>query len=320
MDIVDCHSHIVPDGVLARLPGGDSPGFVTAERAVLGRMLEAQEEAGITHAVVSDSFFMENSADELPTWDSTDRARLYNDGLAELVARFPGRFFGLGCLDPFAGDLASRELERLSRDLGLVGALVNPSDGSRFLDDPACEPLLATAERLGLTLFIHPTRDLPANEQYQDFVMSLIVGRLAQTAICAARMIFSGTLDRHPNLKLLLAHAGGVLPYVNGRLDATWSAYRRAGRWVGPDVLPLPPSTYLRHFYCDTNTWSTASLKLLLDLLGIDRLVVGSDQPPVWFPLQQGLATVASLELSEDDARAVYWANAARLFDLPIDG
>lgn len=286
---------------------------------MLGRMLEAQEAAGVTHALVSDSFFMESAAAALPAWSATDRARLYNDALAALVARYPGRLFGVGCVDPFAGEAAARELERVVRELGFVGALVIPSDapfgGRRYLDDPACTPLLAAAEALGRPLFVHPSRDLPAGEHFDDFVLSLIVGRPTQTAVCAARLIFTGTLDRHPRLSLLLAHGGGVLPAMSGRLDATWRAYR-PDRWRGPDVLSAPPSSYLRRFHVDTNVWSVPALRLLLDVLGPDRLAVGNDQPPVWFPLGESLALLEQLALSPAARAAVRWGNAARLFGL----
>ena len=313
--LVECHAHVLPDAVLARLPGGDSARFVTAERRVLARMLEAQDACGITHALVSDSFFMETSAEELPAWSGADRARLYNDGLAALIARHRGRLIGLGCVDPWGGESAARELERMVEELGFAGALVNPSDGRRYLDDPVCAPLLATAERLGRPLFVHPTRDLPANEQWRAFVLSLIVGRPTQTAVCAARLIFTGALDRYPRLNLLLAHGGGVLPFVAGRLDATWMAYRPE-RWHGPDVLGMEPSSYLRRFHVDTNVWSVPALRLLLEVLGPERLVVGNDQPPVWAPLDDALALLAGLELGEKDREAVLWRNAARLFHL----
>ena len=303
----------MPDAVLARFPGGTSPRYVTAERRVLERMLEAHDAHGVTHAIMSDSFFMESAAEELPSWTSTDRARLYNDHLAALIARHGGRLVGLGCIDPFAGEAAARELERMVSELGFVGALVNPSDGLRYLDNDVCGPLLAAAERLERPLFVHPSRELPAGSHYEDFVLSLIVGRPTQTAVCAARLIFSGALDRHPRLGLLLAHGGGVLPYVAGRLDATWTAYR-PDRWHGPDVLVEPPSSYLRRFHTDTNVWSLPALELLLEVLGPDRLLVGNDQPPVWFPLGKSLALLERLTLSPADREAVYWRNAARLF------
>ena len=115
-----------------------------------------------------------------------------------------------------------------------------------------------------------------------------------------------------------LAHGGGVLPYVAGRLDATWIAYRPE-RWAGVDVLTDPPTTYLRRFYCDSNTWSTAALRLLVETLGADRVVVGNDQPPVWFPLERSLAVLARLPLEPTDAEAIRWGNAVRLFGLRLD-
>ena len=288
---------------------------------MLSRMLEAQAAAGVTHALLSDSFYMESAAEALPSWSPMDRARLYNDALAALIARHRGRFFGLGCVDPFAGD-AARELERMVDELGFVGALVNPSDapaGRRYLDDPACGPLLATAAARGCPLFVHPSRDLPAGEHFEDFVLSLIVGRPTQTAVCAARLIFTGTLDRHPRLALLLAHGGGVLPPMAGRLDATWRAYR-PDRWHGPDVLTAPPSSYLTRFHVDTNVWSAPALRLLLEVLGPSRLLIGNDQPPVWFPLGESLALLDGLALSRDQREAIRWSNAARLFGLPVPG
>ena len=204
-------------------------------------------------------------------------------------------------------------------DLGFVGALVNPSDspagGHRYLDDPACAPLLAAAAARGRPLFVHPSRELPAGEHFDDFVLSLIVGRPTQTAVCAARLIFTGALDRHPRLSLLLAHGGGVLPAMAGRLDATWRAYR-PGRWRGPDVLSAPPSTYLRRFHVDTNVWSVPALRLLLDVLGPERLLVGNDQPPVWFPLGESLALLDQLALPPGDREAIRWGNATRLFGI----
>ena len=102
-------------------------------------------------------------------------------------------------------------------------------------------------------------------------------------------MIFTGALDRYPRLDLLLAHGGGVLPFVAGRLDATWTAYRPE-RWHGPDILTLEPSSYLRRFHVDTNTWSVPALRLLVEVMGPERLVVGNDQPPVWASLEDSLA------------------------------
>src|SRR4029453_5960526 len=138
------------------------------------------------------------------------------------------------------------------------------------------------------------------------FVLSLIVGRPTQTAVGAARLIFPGTLDRFPRLNLLLAHGGGVLPFVAGRLDATWMAYRPE-RWHGPAVPGMEPWSYLPRFHVDTNVWAVPALRLLLEVLGPERLVVGNDQPPVWAPLEDALALLAGLTLSAAEREAGLW-------------
>jgi aminocarboxymuconate-semialdehyde decarboxylase len=102
---------------------------------------------------------------------------------------------------------------------------------------------------------------------------------------------------------------------MTGRLDATWRAYR-PDRWQGPDVLTAPPSSYLRRFHVDSNVWSLAALRLLLEVLGPSRILVGNDQPPVWFPLAESLALLDQLELPAADRDAVRWRNASRLFGL----
>jgi predicted TIM-barrel fold metal-dependent hydrolase len=315
--LIDCHAHVVPESALRRFPDPTSPRYVTAEPTVFQRMLDEHDRVGITHAVVSDSFFMETSRDALPDWSAADRARLYNDGLAELVGRYLGRLFGLGCVDPFGGEASARELERLTRELGLFGVLVNPSYGAEYLDAPSAEPFLAAAGALGVPIFLHPSRDLPAPEDSREFALNVSLARPHQTATCIARMIYSGTFDRHPDLKLLLAHAGGTLPFVAGRLDATWQGYR-PGRWDGPDVLTRPPSSYLSRLWCDTNTWSVPALRLAIETFGAEHVLFGNDLPPVWVPLDGPVGMLGELGLPEDVLEGIRWRNAARFFGLPI--
>ena len=327
--LLDCHAHVVPASALARFPDPTSPRYVTAEAVALQRMLDEHDRVGVTHAVVSDSFYMESARDALPAWSSADRARLFNDGMVELTGRYPGRLFGLGCVDPFGGEASARELERLTRELELYGALINPSggpsvgppsgpsDGSEYLDSPRAEPFLAAAEALDVPLFLHPSRDLPAPDDSREFALNVSLARPHQTAVCISRMIFAGTLDRHPRLKLLLAHAGGTLPFLAGRLDATWQGYR-PGRWDGPDLLTRPPSSYLSRLACDSNTWSTAALRLAIETFGADHVLFGNDRPPVWVPLHGPIAMLDDLGLPDADLEGVRWRNAARFFGLPI--
>jgi len=237
--------------------------------------------------------------------------------MVELVGRHPGRFFGLGCIDPFGGDDAARELERLTKELGLYGVLINPSLGERYLDAPEAEPFLAAAKALDVPLFLHPSRDLPAPEDSREFALNVSVARPHQTSTCIARMIYAGTFDRHPNVRMLLAHGGGTLPFVAGRLDATWQGYR-PGRWEGPDLLTRPPSSYLAGLCCDTNLWSASALRLAIETFGVEHVLFGNDLPPVWVPLDRPVETLNALGLPEPDLEGIRWRNAARFFGLPL--
>ncbi len=315
--LIDCHAHILPDAAARRFPDRASPKYVTAETRVLRRVLDEHDRVGITHAVVSDSFYMESSRDTLPAWSALDRARLFNDGMADLVDRHGGRLFGLACVDPFGGEESARELERATRDLGLVGALINPWDGAEYLDAPQAEPFLAAAATLRLPLFVHPNRDLPAPEDSREFALHVSLARPHQTAICIARMIHGGTLDRHPDLALLLAHGGGTLPYIAGRLDGTWEAYR-PDRWEGSDRLTRPPSSYLGRLACDTNLWSAPALRLAVAVFGVNHVLFGNDYPPVWTPLDGPVRMLDELDLSDHELEGLRWRNAVHFFSLPI--
>jgi aminocarboxymuconate-semialdehyde decarboxylase len=315
--LIDCHAHVIPAPALRPFPDPSSPRYVTAEPLVLSRMLEAHDRAGITHAIVSDSFYMESARDALPSWSASDRARLFNDSMVELVERYPGRFFGLGCIDPLGGEASARELERLTRELGLFGVLLNPSDGAEYLDAPRAEPFLAAAVALDVPLFLHPSRDLPAPEDSREFALNVSLARPHQTSTCISRLIYTGAFDRHPGLRLLLAHGGGTLPYLAGRLDGTWQAYR-PGRWEGPDVLSRPPSSYLAALHCDTNLWSVPALRLAIETFGAEHVLFGNDCPPVWAPLDEPVAALSNLGLPEADLDGIRWRNAVRFFGLPL--
>ena len=164
---------------------------------------------------------------------------------------------------------------------------------------------------------LRPSHARPARRRALARLRPLAHHGAAHPDVRSARrgLIFTGALDRHPRLDLLLAHGGGVLPFVAGRLDATWAAYRPE-RWHGPDILTLEPSTYLRRFHVDTNTWSRAGAAAPAGGNGAgahgrrQRSAAGLGE------LDDSLALLAGLDLTDARARAVLWRNAARLFRL----
>lgn len=241
-----------------------------------------------------------------------DWARTVNDGVAAMVADDPYRFRGLGTLPLRHPDTAERELRRAVAELGLAGAIIGPHAEGRPLDDEGMTPVLAAAEELGAVLFVHPYYT-GAKPGLEAFYLTNLVGNPLETCVCAARLMLSGTLERFEELRVLLAHGGGSLPYQVGRLDH--------GHQVRPELahMPAPPSRYLRRFHYDSLTHTPMATGFLTDLVGADRVAFGTDIP---FDMAgPGLdAQLEGVQLASHDRRHVEFDTAAALFGFPSSG
>jgi aminocarboxymuconate-semialdehyde decarboxylase len=200
-------------------------------------------------------------------------ARTINDGMASLVRAHPDRLLGLATLPMQDGARAARELARAVGELGLRGAEICTHVNGMDLDDPSLDPVWATAERLGVPFFLHPQNSGDIR-RLEDLHLWNLVGFPTETALTVARLILGGVFERHPGLKVILAHGGGYFPYQIGRLDHGYA--------VRPELaqrLPRRPSDYLGSIYCDSLIHSDVSLRFLLDRMGDEHVVVGSDYP-----------------------------------------
>ncbi|HSN15128.1 MAG TPA: amidohydrolase family protein [Anaeromyxobacteraceae bacterium] len=198
-------------------------------------------------------------------------ARQFNDDLAAAVAERPDRLAGLATL-PLQDVAASvEELDRSMRALGLKGAAIGSNVNGKDLDHPDFLPFFERAEALRALLFIHPI-DVIGVERIRAYYLHNGLGNPFDTAVAAARLILGGVLDRFPRLQICLAHAGGALPYLVGRLDRV---ARVRGEARGKSR--RRPSAYLRRFHYDTVIHHGLALRYLVGLVGSDRVVVGSD-------------------------------------------
>jgi len=233
-------------------------------------------------------------------------ARMQNDGFAEMVRGHPDRFLGLATLPMQSGDAAARELERAVTVLGLRGAEICTHINGMDLDHPSLDVVYAAAERLGAPLFLHP-QNWGDMRRLRDYDLWNLVGFPTETSLAASRLIFGGVFERFPRLQVILAHGGGYFPYQVGRLDHGFAA-RRASR----QRLSRRPSEFLENIYCDSLTHNALSLRFLLDRLGDDHVVVGTD-----YPFNMGdetpVDTVRSLNLGPERETKVLGKNLARL-------
>jgi len=232
-----------------------------------------------------------------------ERCRLQNDGLAALHQRRPGQVTVLGTVPLQDPQLAAAELAAVMARTGVAGVEVTASVNGTYLGDPRFEPFWAAAEECGALVFVHPTtRGFPGGVFGEHYLWNL-VGNPVETTIAAAHLIVSGTMARHPGLRILLAHGGGAIVSLAGRIRHGQEAIAAAG--------PAPADAIVARFLFDTVTHDARLLRALVDAVGPDRVLLGSDHP---FDMADPdpVATVRRAGLDADAERAVLYGNAER--------
>lgn len=207
--------------------------------------------------------------------DGAEIAKFLNDHIAEIVERFPQRFVGLGTVPMQAADLAIRELERC-KAIGLAGVQIGTNVNQENLGDDKFFDFFAACERLGMAVFVHPW-DMMGEKDMQKYWLPWLVGMPAECSRAICSLIFSGTLERLPQLRICFAHGGGAFPATLGRIEHGFN--------VRPDLFtdnPHGPRRYLSRMYFDSLVHEQAKLDYIINLVGSDQVMLGSDYP---FPL-----------------------------------
>ena len=207
--------------------------------------------------------------------------KLQNEKLAEICAAQPERFVGLASVALQHPDLAAEQLEHAVKQLGLRGALIGGSVNGEELSDPKFHPFWAKAEQLGVVIFIHPqgTAELSASGRFKgNGVLDNVIGNPLETTIALSHLIFEGTLDSYPGLKICAAHAGGYLPSYAARSDQGCVTFpTRCTK-----TLKKKPTEYLRQLYYDSMVFTSEGLRHLIAEVGASQIVMGTDYPFPW--------------------------------------
>jgi aminocarboxymuconate-semialdehyde decarboxylase len=239
-------------------------------------------------------------------------ARDVNDEIATMTRQWPQRFAGLATLPVQDVSAAIEELDRAVHVLGLKGAELDTVVNGHNWDEPHFLPLFKAAEAMGAVLFFHPQpQDNLAVPRLNRYGVPNSIGVIVEDALIVATLIFGGILDACPDLKVCIAHGGGPACFGMGRLDRGWQVRSEARQHI-----LKPPSTYQRRLYYDCLTDSEAGLRFLIDHVGADRVVLGSDWPFVrWEPSPVGW--VQGLQsLSQEEKDKILWQNLERLLGL----
>jgi len=209
--------------------------------------------------------------------DTYDLSRMLNDHISKVVNDYPDRFIGLGTLPMQAPDLAIREAERCIKELGLAGFQIGTHINDWNLDHPGVFEVFEAISELDAALFVHPW-DMMGKDQMQKYWLPWLVGMPAESARAICSMIFSGVFEKLPKLRVAFAHGGGSFPATIGRIEH--------GFHVRPDLCAVDnnvnPREYMGKFYLDSLVHDPAVLAYLIDLVGEERIALGTDYP---FPL-----------------------------------
>ncbi|MGH8928132.1 MAG: amidohydrolase family protein [Acidimicrobiia bacterium] len=332
--VVDVHAHLTPQRYKNALRTGQTwhgldgvPGELGLggfDRSVAERIADLDRD-GVDLQLISPTAGFYQYANELATTKVI--ARECNDEIAETVSQHPTRFAGLATLPMQDPSSAIAELERAMAELKLKGAMISDHVAGRTYDEPEFLPFFQAAEAMGAIVFFHQGGDTVVNHRIRRFKLGNAVGNMTERALVFGALVFGGIMDSCPDLKVLLAHGGGYIAYGIARMDKVAGAlegnYQETGRLeppFGPDPfsrLTRPPSDYLRRFSYDCCTYSGPALRYLIDAVGIDRVMLGTDAPAP-MQLKDPVNWVMGLpELTAEEKTAILSTNPTAFLGLP---
>ncbi len=322
---IDFHAHLAS-------PDPEAPPFMAAMFDVDG-YLERQQEAGVELTVLSYA-----PGDLAGSPEELEKAKAEHDFLAGLIQDHPQRFKALAGLDPHGGEGWLDEAER-ALEAGFTGFAFPTSSQGRYLDMDGAQDAFAFAEERGALVFLHPSDSPVAVERLGDAVLSGWLGRPYDTGICLARMLLADTLAAYPGIRMIVAHSGGMLPMLLGRLDHVYTSFERRARFAalappggaGPPGPPggmapvegaleasigdVPPSGRIGQLWFDTASYHRASLTAAIATVGAERVVVGTDFPPAGDSPRPTLELIEELGLAPEEREMILSGNGRELLE-----
>jgi aminocarboxymuconate-semialdehyde decarboxylase len=320
-DVIDIHSHFLAASLvralerrreLPRITGGPGTRLIEYGRGNVHPLLpemgdidlrmQDMDEQGIGLALISINI---PGVDWFPATDGPSIARDVNDELSGLVAAHDNRLAALATLPMQVPEAAAAELTR-AMARGFCGAMIYSNVAGRTLDDPELRVVFDTAAELDAPLFIHPTFPLTAST-LDAYALIPALGFMFDTTTAAVRLVLDGLYERHPGFKLVLSHAASLLPQLAGRID-----YEAERHQNGRGAVSVDPSEHFRLIYTDSVCAWAPALRNTIELVGSERVMLGTDYP-FWDPART-FDTIARAQLSDEVTDAVRADNARRLF------
>lgn len=320
MRTIDFHAHISPEGFIrAAEKGEDWYGTKANAGAMLSynprtgwlpeQRLADMDSLGVdVHVLSTNSYFYNYEKEASIVSKMSVEA---NDYVSQLTKDHPTRFAGLANLPMQDVKASVAELERSMTQLGLKGAMIGDHVNGKTFDDPEFLPLWKAAEELGAVLLIHQGGPTTVSSRSTKYHLPNTVGNLVDRTVTFSAFVFGGVMDKFPNLKICLSHGGGYVCFGIGRLDRGWQVRSEAR-----ENISVPPSEYLNKFYYDCLTHDERALRYLIDSVGIDRVLFGTDWP-FDMAIDWPVSWLTGLEsLSEEEKEAILHKNIEKLLGI----
>lgn len=297
-----------PDGPVVKVPPLHV-GPIARKFIDLDLRIEAMDDQGVQAQALSLTQPMAYWADDAL---SEKLCVTFNDSLAEAHVKYPERLYGLATLPMQKPDLAIKEARRIAGMPGMKGVYLATCVLDRELSDEAFWPVYEVLSDLGLPVFLHPLNVIGMEDRLKDYFFANLLGNPMDNTVAAAYLVFGGVLDRFPDLDIVLPHGGGAFPFLIGRLEHGWS--------VRPECrgLERSPREYLSRFYYDTITHDPQALRYLIDVVGADRVLLGSDYCFDMGYEQPRRFLTETETISDTDKQAILETNARKLLKLPL--
>lgn len=327
--VIDAHAHIIVPKILREAEpleewrprvmwerenqiveyNGKRIGSAKREFVSPEKILEEMNGAGVD-AVLLSPWASLVRYDAQPE-DALASCRIQNNAMGSLVGKYPNRIAALGLVPLQDVPLAIKELERLMKR-GLKGVEIGTNVNGIYPGDARFRPFWEACESLYALVFIHPLEG-GGRSELRDYYMWNVIGNPLETTIAAGHMILSGVMDAHPELKVLLAHAGGTLPYIHGRLDRGFKVRPEINKFIS-----RLPTDYLKQFYFDSITHDRDILRALIKFAGAEHVLLGSDYP---FDMgnEKPVEFIRSARLKSDVKKAILGENARRLLEWKLE-
>ena len=265
------------------------------------------EKAGVNKQIIT--FTTPGTHIESPQ-RAVELAQMVNDSFARIARERSDRFAALATLPLNDPEASVTELDRVFNKLGFKGVMMFSNVNGTALSDERFWPLYEKADELKAVFYIHPSFPVGV-EAMTDYWLMPLIGFTFDTTLAAAKLVFSGVVEKFPNITWVLGHLGGAIPYLAERLDRGYHAFKECR-----ENITRPPSEYLKEFYYDTVNFDINALQLAIDFAGTDHLVAGSDYPHQIGSLELMKDSISQLQISPKEKAGIYGENAARLLAL----